>query len=412
MSQTSQERRGRVVESFIQAIHLYQVNLRLNGKAGDVDAFADTGRTAEERAVLLREFDTLVATGADGIARWVEQGDAAEPAIGRAVNALLAKPAPLAGALPVSRVAALLRARAPQAEPAGIRALASLYQLVLEVERDGTVLPAMFKIYIALKLPVFLDEIGLAYDTADFIAMAELLAVACCAAPVDTSLHSWQLVSRKIKNLGERHTGKVTAEHYADELAGWPEVAACADAVRKWAPRRFTVLGHSFTMSAHWSSHASFTDMAFALMARWNPDFTVVRVHAGSMTPRKAVELKLVDRALESTPTDTIIVMVVDTEEHRRILQDIIRRLRSIGSRVYFFDALSADGYPLSRYPAAVPEAARQAGASIIEVKKTLENHPWRSQFLCLDECHMDPPYHKVMAAEFIKFLARAPGAC
>ena len=409
MSQTSQYRRGQVVESFIQAIHLHQVNLCLSGKTGDIHAFADIGRTAEARAVLLQEFDTLAATGADGIARWVEQGDAAEPAVGRAVGALLAKPAPLADALPVSQVAALLRARAPQAELAGIRALASLYQLVLEVERDGTVLPAMFKNYIALKLPVFLDEIGLAYDTADFIAMAELLAASCCAAPVDVSLRSWQLASRKIKNLGERHAGKVTAEHYADELAGWPEVAACADVVRKWAPRRFTVLGHSFTMSAHWASHASFTDMAFTLMARWNPNFTVTRVHAGSMTPRKAVELKLVDRALESKPTDTIIVMVVDTGEHRQILQDIIRRLRGIGSRVYFFDALSADGYPLSRYPTAVPEAARQAGASIVEVKKTLENHPWRSQFLCLDECHMDPPYHKVMAAEFIKFLTRAP---
>ena len=411
MSQTIQDRRGQVVEAFIQAIHLYQVNPRLRGKPGDADAFSDAGLAAEARDALLQEFDTLVAAGADGIARWVAQGDVAEPAVGRAVGALLAKPAPLAESLPVSRVTALLRARAPQAELVGIRALASLYQLVLEVERDGTVLPALFKIYIALKLPVFLDEIGLAYDTADFIAMAEILAVACCAAPVDTSLHSWQLVSRKIKNLGERHTGKVTAEQYADELAGWPEVAACADRVRKWPPRRFTVLGHSFTMSAHWASHASFTDMAFTLLARWNPGFTVTRVHAGSMTPRKAVELKLVDRVLESRPTDTIIVMVVDTKEHCQILQDIVRQLRGIGSRVYFFDALSADGYPLSRYPAEVPERARQAGASIVEVKKTLENHPWRPQFLCLDECHMDPPYHKVMAAELIKFLARTSAA-
>jgi hypothetical protein len=55
--------------------------------------------------------------------------------------------------------------------------------------------------------------------------------------------------------------------------------------------------------------------------------------------------------------------------------------------------------------------AARAGGIEVIEVGSVLATAPDRAKFICLDGIHMTEPYHRLMAKEWLKFLAGARGA-
>src|SRR4029453_9442734 len=63
------------------------------------------------------------------------------------------------------------------------RAIASLYQTVLEVERDGDLLQDEFAFYIALALPVYIRQLHLPGTDSDMLSYGRDLAGQTCAAP-------------------------------------------------------------------------------------------------------------------------------------------------------------------------------------------------------------------------------------
>ncbi|MFT3771504.1 MAG: hypothetical protein QM820_39320 [Minicystis sp.] len=77
----------------------------------------------------------------------------------------------------------------------------------------------------------------------------------------------------------------------------------------------------------------------------------------------------------------------------------------------FMFDDLLIGDVPDS------PEVARQVAAAarrghikVIAVRDQLASAPDRSQFLCLDHLHMKEPYHRLLAREYLRFLAGARG--
>ena len=52
--------------------------------------------------------------------------------------------------------------------------------------------------------------------------------------------------------------------------------------------------------------------------------------------------------------------------------------------------------------------AARAGNIEVIEVGSVLSSSPDRARFVCLDGIHMTEPYHRLMAKEWLKFLAGA----
>jgi hypothetical protein len=54
---------------------------------------------------------------------------------------------------------------------------------------------------------------------------------------------------------------------------------------------------------------------------------------------------------------------------------------------------------------------AHATGIEVIEVGSLLSAAPGRARFICLDGIHMTEPYHRLMAKEWLKFLAGARGA-
>jgi hypothetical protein len=90
-------------------------------------------------------------------------------------------------ALPVNQFARWLAAHVKGRRPVEIRAIASLFQTNLEVERDGDRLQELFAFYAGLGLPVYLGQLGLPGSDADFLAMGRELEAKSCASPIGLS---------------------------------------------------------------------------------------------------------------------------------------------------------------------------------------------------------------------------------
>jgi hypothetical protein len=398
------KRRGQAVEACLRAAHAWQIDMSAQSGQGDPQAFGRQNLAPEDLARVNAAFDKLLAAGTNAIRQWVD-GDPAAPApVEKSVTDILAVKMELADNLPVSAVTKFIQYRLGDIEPARIRSVANLYQVVLEVERDAPVLQELFGVYLALGLPVYLDELAIYYDRDDFIKMGQELAAAGCPAPYNTSAHAWHLASRKIKNWGEQKTGKVTAATYVRELLAMPEISQSAAAIKALPPQKICVLGHSFTMSEHWSSQASFADIAGELLHGLNPNIEYKRFSRGGL----GATLEYSDQIAKFKPDATFLAVGVWNEEHRKVFAQLVADLRKNGSKVYVFDTLTPTGVSEAFYNAADVAAARAAGATILEVGKILDTHLLKNEFVALDGVHMSPTYHKVMAAEMVRFLAGA----
>jgi hypothetical protein len=83
---------------------------------------------------------------------------------------------------------------------------------------------------------------------------------------------------------------------------------------------------------------------------------------------------------------------------------------RAAGIKAYMFDEVHD---PAAVTPGTVErarKAAEESGIAVIDVGETLANSPDRAKFICLDGIHMTEPYHRLMAKEWLKYLAGARG--
>ncbi len=395
-----------LVEAVIRGTHLHQVLLRGKSGLGDAECFGGHGLGPSEMARLSRDYGTILAAGPEGVAGWVKNGREAAPQVDAAVLSLNSAGINLSACLPVSLATGFVRARASNSCEGGIRSVPSLYQMIFEGDRDADAVQTLFAIYLAVGLPVHLDDLGISCDTEEFVAMAEELAPKTCRAPFDTDAAAWHIASRKIRNWGQQHSGKITAATYAAELLALPEVAECIPVFKKMPDSSLAIIGHSFTMSLHWASHGSFTDIAREVIASCNDKIRWTHVSRGGLDVETALGDAYLGSALEAGPEKTLLVLVVRGDRQIPALRTLIRRLRNSGSEVYMFDSIAPMGNSLTGYGKNIVRAARDAGATIIEVGRFLEEHPLRDEFLCLDGTHMNPAYHKVMAVEWLRFLA------
>lgn len=403
---TPDVRKRQFVEACIAGIHAHQILLHRERHQGDDAAFAFTGADSVLQA-LATHFIELAATRPADAAAWVQDGRSDTPAGGECdshVRGLLRARLALAEGLPVNVLARHLRRLAHGNPETNIRAVASLYQLVFQETLDAEAVQQLFPLYMALGLPVSLEELGIDYDRDEFIAMGKTLAPQCVACPFDVSADIWHLVSRKIKNWSERFRGKVTAATYAKELLALPEIRDCAGAIRAMQPQKFCVLGHSFTMSMHWASQGSFTDIAYEILHYHNPGIEWVRVNRGGLTPTLA-RRDYLETVMRHHPDTTIMVTISRNEENRSDLAYCIQQLRNRGSSVITFDCPMV--YPeIAEKEMIASAVAREAGASVVEVYPLFAKQPLFAEFAALDAVHTTPPYHKFMATELIRFIA------
>jgi hypothetical protein len=396
-----------LVEANIAGTHAFQVKLARQSGKGDPACYASAlsdaqldGLEAHQKA-LLAEDPAVVKAWASG------EPSAFDPS--RDLAPLLAAGLALAPNLPVSVFTDYLAAEAPDRPRAHVRAIASLYQTNLEVERDGDRLQELFRFYIGLGLPVYVGQLRLPGRDADFLAVGQGLEGRTCASPVGTSAAEWQIAGRKIWNWGEKNLRLRDDRVLAAELLMEPEVAALVPRIRALPKQRVAVIGHSFTMGLHWASPSAFVPIVTALVAGQNPGVEIRQFQGGGLTSTRAYDRFFAD-VVAWKPDVVLLVVMNRNDADLEKLALLGRGLAAVGAKVYAFDDVhdpdNADPDRLRREH----EVEKASGITVVEVASLLSAAPERDRFMSLDGIHMTEPYHRLMAKEWLKLLVGARG--
>lgn len=403
---TSRDARlARLVEANIAGVHAFQVLLARRSGKGDQACYAGEGLTDAQLQALVEHQAALLASDPDQVAAWAS-GRASRFDPSKDLAPLESSGLKLSDRLPVNVFAAdLSRQRA--APPRSVRAIANLYQTVLEVERDGDLLQELYRFYIALGLPVYLGQLGLPGSDAELLEAGRRLEGRACASPFGLTAAEWQLAGRKIWNWGEKNLRVRDAHVLAGELRGEADVARLIPGMRAMPAQRVAVIGHSFTMDLHWSSPSAFAPIVEAMFQRENPAVAFRFFQGGGLTSSRA--LKRFHQDVLAWKPDTVLLVVANrTEEDFEALKTMIDGLKGAGARIFVFDDVLD---PLDRPPEVMARqaaVARSSGAVVAEVRRLLEASPDRGRFLCLDGIHMTEPYHRLMAKQWLALLVGA----
>ncbi|HUW55122.1 MAG TPA: SGNH/GDSL hydrolase family protein [Planctomycetota bacterium] len=399
-------RRVRLVEACIVGTHAYQVKLHKKSGEGDPAAFGDQGMTDAQLDALVEAQKTLLAAEAGAVKKWVEDGGASPAAT--AVKTLLDADLKLDGRLPVNAAADVLEGKPPGSGTwVRVRALASLLQVCLEVNRDGDVLQEMCRLYEPLGLLVGPSDLGIEDSNRAFLEVGTEIAQRSCDAPVKTTRGAWQIALRKVQNWSIKHRGVGPAE-YADEVLARDDIKPLIPKIRALPPERILFLGHSFTGPDHWSTLAPMNEILRAAFAKLNPAIVVGRMGHGGMSASQARDRFLKD-ALAWKPDRVFVVVVVGSDADYAAMEEMSRKFKEIGCETACFDTLHPTRTSwVNPSREKLVAAAKASGLVVLEVGDQLAAHPERRDFVCLDGIHMRPSYHKFMAGELLKYLIEA----
>lgn len=395
-----------LVEANIVAVHAYQALLARKQKAMDPGCWLDIRSTDPELEALVAHQASLLT--APGEARRWALGSPSFFNPEKDLRPLLAAKLSLSPQLPVNVFTDYLHKNAPHHRREEIRAIANLYQTVLEVERDGDRLQDLYAFYIALGLPVYIGQLGISGTDADLLFAGHQLEGKACASPVGLSAADWQIAGRKIWNWGEKNLHVRDAQVVADELLIEPDVRALETKMNTLPPQRIAVIGHSFTMDLHWASPSAFVPIVTAMFARENPGVKFRQFQGGGLTSSRARKNFYQD-ALAWRPHTVLLVLINRTEQDLADLKAMGEGFKAAGVRVIVFDDVHDpdSGDPQKRKQEMAIE--QQAGIEIATVGPILAASPDRSRFSCLDHIHMTEPYHRLMAKEWLKVIIGVP---
>ncbi|HVO09384.1 MAG TPA: hypothetical protein VMX54_01410 [Vicinamibacteria bacterium] len=394
-----------LVEANVLGTHAFQVGLARKEGRADPACYAAGTLTEAELAAIEAHQAALLKGDVSGVRAWAEgKPSAFEPA--RDLEPLLQVPLAMPDGLPVNVFCRWLEEKT-HAPRASVRAIASLLQTNLEVERDGDRLQELFAFYIGLGLPVYLGQLGLPGTDAAFLEMGRALESRCCASPFGTNAADWQIAGRKNWNWGEKNLGLRDDKVLAAELLQQEDVARLVPRMKALPRRRIAVVGHSFTMQLHWSTPGAFVPVVTAMFARVNPAVEFRQFQAGGLTSTRALA-RFHDEVIAWKPDTVLLVVLNRTAEDLSAFVRLGRDFAAAGARVVTFDDIHD---PAASDPAAVARdvaAARESGMTVIEVGALLAASPDRERFLCLDRIHMTEPYHRLMAREWLAWLVGA----
>ena len=157
--QANSSRRAQLVEANIIAVQAYQIILARSTGGASNACYPETSPDTATLQDLVKHQQSLLAEPSEQVARWADSMQSSfDPA--KDLQPLLQSKLTLSPDLPVNVFTRYLEAEAPGQPEEKIRAVANLYQTVLELERDGDLLQDLYRFYIALKLPVYVGQLA------------------------------------------------------------------------------------------------------------------------------------------------------------------------------------------------------------------------------------------------------------
>jgi hypothetical protein len=404
----SNARLAQLVEANIIATHAYQLLLAKKSGKGDPVCFGAGQLTDSDLQTLVEHQAKLLKSPIPAVNAWVRGAHSTfDP--GHDLQPILSSGLSLSPSAPINTFDSYLQ-RKTRLPGIKTRAIASLYQTVLEVERDGDLLQDQFAFYIALGLPVYIGQLHLAGSDGDMLAIGRRLAGQGCAGPFDTGAAEWQIAGRKIWNWGEKNLHLRDEKVLAAELLDDRDLKVLRPRLRALPPQRIAVIGHSFTMGLHWSSPSSFVPIVIDVFRRENPKVEFKQFAGGGLTASRAQQ-RFYQSVLDWKPDKVLLVVMTRTDADYEALKQLGLGFANVGIKTYMFDEVHD---PASVNPGVIEralKAAHDGKIEVIEVGKALASSPDRARFVCLDGIHMTEPYHRLMAKEWLKFLAGARGA-
>jgi hypothetical protein len=396
-----------LVEANIIGTHAFQILLAKKSGKGDVNCFGPGKFSDSELETLVAHQAKLLKSDMTDVANWVRGGKSKfDPSTN--LNPLLSAGLTLSPTTPVNVFDNYLHQRT-RSGPIKTRAIASLYQTVLEVERDGDLLQEQFAFYISLGLPVYLKQLNQPGTDSDLLSAGRELVGKSCAGPFDTGAAEWQIAGRKIWNWGEKNLHIRDEKVLAAELLRERDIKILEPRLRALPAQKIAVVGHSFTMGLHWSSPSSFVPTVIDVFRRTNPGVQFKQFAAGGLTATRARD-RFYKSVLDWKPDKVLLVVMTRNDKDYEALKFLGDGFRAAGIKTYMFDEIHD---PESVNPGVVERAVAAASASgieVIEVGSVLADSPDRSKFVCLDGIHMTEPYHRLMAKEWLKYLVGARG--
>jgi photosystem II stability/assembly factor-like uncharacterized protein len=397
----------RLVEANILGTHAFQIALAKKEGKGDPACYSPGPLTNAQLATLETHQASLMKADVKDVRAWAEgRPSTFDPKPD--LEPLLAWRITLADKLPVNVFARALAQRT-KAPPAQVRAIANLFQTNLEVERDGDRLQELFAFYAGLGLPVYLGQLGLPGTDEAFLALGRELEGKSCSSPVGTAAADWQIAARKNWNWGEKNLGIRDDKVLAKELLEEADVKTLVPRIRAVPAQRIAVIGHSFTMQLHWSTPGSFVPVVTAIFARENPRVEFRQFQGGGLTSTRAMNRFYAD-VVAWQPRQVLLVVINRTEEDLDAFRRLGQGLAEAGARVLTFDDVHDPKGTAPGLRERELAIARETGMTVIPVGALLAAAPDRERFLCLDGIHMTEPYHRLMAKQWLAFLAGAAG--
>ncbi len=324
-----------LVEANIVAVHAYQILLARKQSNMDPACWPVNDPKEPDLQALVAHQTSLLSSPA-AAKRWALGAPSTfDPA--KDLQPLVAGGIILPANLPINMFTVYLRDEAPHHRNEEIRAVANLYQTVLEVERDGDRLQDLLTFYIALGLPVYVGQLGLPGSNDDFLATGRLLEGRACASPVGLSATDWQIAGRKIWNWGEKNLHIRDAQVLADELLAEPDVRALEPRIKALPAQRIAMIGHSFTMDLHWASPSAFVPIVTAMFARENLERAVSSV-SGRRINLIASSENFLSGCSRLAPGLVLLVLINRTDQDLADLRRMGRGFKSAGARVVMFD--------------------------------------------------------------------------
>jgi len=408
--QEVESRISRIAEANVVATHAHQVAMARGGK-GDAAGWSACGLSDDELKALVRHQQSLLGERPQAIKAWVEGRESGfDPA--KDLEPILQSPLGASAAgLPVNVYTEYLRART-RADALPCRAIATLLQMMLDIDRDGDLLQQMYALYVALGLPVHTERLGLPERTdEDFMVVAEELAPRMCASPVDTSPSALRMLFRKMWNWGHRHTGERDRRVVAMELLAEPDIQALLPKIKAMPAQKIAVIGHSFTLEVNWASPSAFVPFVSEILKEANPGAVIRQWGGGGLNPARADCRRFYEEALAWKPKRALFVVACWSDRDGAALSEMVEGFAKAGVEAMVFDMLRLDNRTIGIDPEILKGISAKRRLTVIEVGPLLAASPGREKFLCLDGIHMTEPYHRLMAKEWLKYLAGARSA-
>jgi hypothetical protein len=398
-------RMERLVESNIVGTHAFQIGLAKKSGQGDPVCFPSSALDDGQLAALEAHQAALLKSDIQAVRDWAQgRPSSFEPA--RDLDPLLHTGLALQETLPVNVFTRWLEAktRAPRVQ---VRAIASLFQTNLEVERDGDRLQELFSFYIGLGLPVYVGQLGLPGGDEDFLAMGRELEGKSCPSPVGTSAAEWQIAGRKNWNWGEKNLHIRDEKTLARELLEEPDVKHLIPRIQALPAQRIAVIGHSFTMQLHWATPGSFVAIVTAIFGIENPKVEFRQFEGGGLTSTRAYR-NFYDPVRAWKPDQVLLVVINRTDEDLDAFRRLGHGFAEAGARVLTFDDVHDPKGTERDLHERELQIAKETGMTVIDVAPLLAAALDRDRYVCLDGIHMTEPYHRLMAKQWLGFLVGA----